>query len=191
LTAVSELQAFFFRGSALQLRVDRLEGEGVLMQRAPNIAASDELSEFPMEIRISARRMRVVFETLFCFENSVRLLIERQLKEAHGPDRWWSEGVPERIRQAAEKRRRSEQRARWHSSRGSSAVNFVDFPVLAEILTERWDLFEPLLADREWVESLFAEMNVTRRVIAHMGTLGDRDLRRLRGRTEDWLNVVG
>ena len=48
-----------------------------------------------------------------------------------------------------------------------SALYFVDFPVLAEILVARWDLFEPLLGDREWVEGLFAEMNVTRRVIAH------------------------
>ena len=191
MTAASELQAFFFRSSALQLRAERLEADGVLLPKASTIETADELSAFPMEVRINARRMRTVFEILFCFENSVRLLIERQLKEAHGPDAWWTEGVPELIRRAAEKRRRSEQRARWHSSRGTSALHFVDFPVLAEILTERWDLFEPLLADRDWVEALFAEMNVTRRVIAHMGVLGDRDLRRLRGRTDDWLNVVG
>lgn len=185
------LQAFFFRASALELRVDRLERDGLVRSRQEASQETDDLGLFPLVVRVDAQKMREVFQLLFCFENSVRLLIERQLKEAHGPSAWWETGVPEDIRGRAERRRRSEQRARWHGSRGGSGLHFVDFPVLAEILIARWDLFEPLLGDREWVDALFAEMNVTRRVIAHMGVLSERDVLRLRGRVEDWLNVVG
>jgi len=135
--------------------------------------------------------MGEVYELLYCLENSVRELVEGVLKEAYGFDKWWTEGVPEAIRKPAEKRKEDDLKARWHGPRGESPINYVDFPQYAEIMVERWAHFEQLLGDKDWVVNYFAELNRSRRALAHTGSLTESDVERMGIRVRDWLRVVG
>jgi hypothetical protein len=189
-----ELQAFFFRSVAINSDVDRLEDEGLLAKpdhgAEPHVALNT-LKDFSLEARLRAQRMGEVYQLLYCLENSVRELIESTLREALGPDDWWIGGVNEGIRRKSEKRKADDLRARWHSSRGESLVNYVDFPEYGDIITEQWELFEDLLGDAEWVVAYFSEMNRTRRALAHTGDLTQADVDRMELRVRDWLRVVG
>ncbi len=106
---------------------------------------NDNLDQFSFAVRVEARRMARVYELLFCFENSVRELIEDRLKEAHGVQTWSTRGVPEDIRLSAERLKDKEQQTPWHGPRGGTLLAFVDFPILARIITENWEHFEDLL----------------------------------------------
>jgi len=135
--------------------------------------------------------MAKVYELLFCFENSVRELIEERLKEGFSVETWWNEGVPDEIRARADKLKLRERKTPWHGPRGGTMLAFVDFPVLAQIITDRWGYFEDLLGQPEWVSHLFDEMNQSRRAIAHTGVLSQFDMERMELRVRDWLRIVG
>jgi hypothetical protein len=185
------LQAFLYRVVTTNAAVARLAGEGVIRDVAsPSPESGGTLEFFSSEERAAARQMGRVYELLYCFENSVRELIERTLKEGHG-ERWWQVGVPQNIRGKAEGRRRGDERARWHGPRGQSPLNFVDFPELGEIIASQWPLFEDLLGDREWVEHYFDDMNKSRRAIGHTGEMSEHAVQRMELFVREWLMVVG
>jgi Swt1-like HEPN len=167
--------------------------EGILVSGTTPVVASDgsTLSQFSFAIRVEAQRMTRVYELLFCFENSVRELIEDRLREAYDVETWWTSGVPDDIRRMAERLKDKEKQTPWHGPRGGTLLAFVDFPILARIITERWQHFEDLLGKPSWVESTFDEMNQSRRAIAHTGVLNPHDAERMELRVRDWLRVVG
>jgi hypothetical protein len=107
--------------------------------------------------------MGEVYELLYCLENSLRELIEGTLREALGPEDWWTQGVPEGIPRQAEKRKQEDVKTRWHVLRGDSLINYVDFPQYGDIISEKWEHFEDLIGDRDWVMHYFSEMNISRR----------------------------
>jgi hypothetical protein len=155
------------------------------------VAVPTPIDDFSFAIRLEAKRMAAVYQLLFCFENSVRELIEDRLKEAYTVETWLTEGVPEHIRANAEKLKAKEKRTPWHGPRGGTMLAFVDFPVLATIVIEAWEHFEDLLGKPEWVTNLFDEMNQSRRAVAHTGVLTQYDVERMELRVNDWLRAVG
>jgi hypothetical protein len=188
-----QTQAFLFRAASVNGRIDELVDEGRLLASRPREAMDEQqpTSDFSFAIQLEAKRMAVVYELLFCFENSVRELIEDRLKEAYSVESWWSEGVPEGIRKNADKLKLKERQTPWHGPRGGTMLAFVDFPVLAQIISDRWEHFEDLLGRADWVENLFNEMNQSRRAIAHTGVLNQFDVERMELRVRDWLRIVG
>jgi Swt1-like HEPN len=193
--AEKETQAFLYRVITANEAVERLIDDGVLVE--PPIRASTKvtgrtvLDDFSMDARLVARRMGRVYELLYCFENSVRELVESTLREVLGPERWWQDGVDETIRKKADGRRRDDERARWHGPRGASPLNFVDFEELGKIITACWPDFEDLLGDKDWVENYFSEMNRSRRAIGHTGELSAHAVERMELFVREWLMVVG
>jgi hypothetical protein len=189
----SEVQAFLFRAAATNSRLAELVAGGELLGPANDaaVASASTVEDFSFSIQVEARRMAAFYELLFCFENSVRELIEDRLKEAYSVERWWSDGVPESIRKEAERLQEREKKTPWHGPRGGTLLAFVDFPVLGGIIVERWEHFEDLLGKPAWIENLFDEMNQSRRAIAHTGVLSQHDVERLELRIRDWLRVVG
>jgi Swt1-like HEPN len=154
----------------------------------PDVTAnSGTVNQFSFAIRVGARRMAQIYELLFCFENSVRELIEERLKEAYDVDTWWAKGVPKDIRNQAEKLKSKEKQTPWHGPRGGTLLAFVDFPILGRIITERC---EDLLGKPAWVENVFDEVNQSRRAIAHTGVLSQHDVERMELRVRDWLRSV-
>lgn len=189
----SDLQSFLFRVIATNHRIDALAHSGKLADGPrPDAGSSrDVLEAFELAARVQARRMGDVYELLYCLENSVRELIERTLREVHGPEQWWFTGVPEAIRKAAEKRKEDDVKARWHGPRGDSLINYVDFPQYADVILDQWEHFEELIGDRDWLAQYFAEMNRSRRALAHTGSLTETDVERMDFRVREWVRVVG
>jgi hypothetical protein len=190
-----EHQAFLYRAVAINARLKQLTEDGLLLPPPVALASNplepSPLDDFSLEARLQARRMGDVYELLYCLENSVRELIERTLREAYGPERWWADGVDESIRKNAEKRKQDEARARWHGPRGDSLINYIDFPQYADVIVSRWAKFEDLIGDQEWLVNYFDEMNRTRRALAHTGSMTDTDVERMRFRVREWIRVVG
>lgn len=172
-----------------------MRGDELIRDRFPGSPVQDpetvSLEQFSYETRLQARKMTPAYQLLFCFENAVRELVEARLKEAFGLDDWWKTGVSDQIRKAAEKRHREEKRLRWHGSRGDSLLNYIDFPQLAEIILEKWDVFEDLLGSQDFIRNRFDELNLSRRVLAHTGVLSPQDVNRMKLHLQDWIAQVG
>jgi hypothetical protein len=193
LRSAADLQAYLYRVVTTQGNLRQLVDDGVLRERPGPASRSTKtaLDDFGLDARIEARRMGDVYELLYCLENSVRQLIQATLLETLGPEAWWEEGIPERVRRSAESRARDDERAPWHSPRGDSLLVYIDFLQLWDVIDHRWDDFADLLGDRAWAENYFKEMNRSRRALAHTGSLTQHDVDWMEMRVRQWLMVVG
>lgn len=131
-----------------------------------------------------------VYPTLYFFENSVRDLIERVLSAAFGPT-WWITAVPGTVQQTAAKHRADEQKDPWHSQRGKREIDYVFLNELWAIIKHQWGYFKDLFPDQAWVQTIITrDMNVSRRVLAHMSPLADDDVRHIELKFRHWVKQL-
>jgi hypothetical protein len=188
------IQNFVFRGLLLGSTFDELEALGAAF--APTVAAAEApddaigLDDFSAAIRSRAVKMASVYQAFFCFESSVRELVEQRLKERMGSD-WWTNGTTTAIRRKVEDRKNKEQANRWHGARGESEIDYADFGDLSLMVTNNWELFEDLFPDQDWVRTRLSDLEMSRNVIAHNGVLAEREIIRITLYLKDWVMQVG
>ena len=137
-----------------------------------------------------AKQMSTVYTAIAAFENTVREFVVKILIENQG-ENWWEESVSEKIRSKAESRKHEEEKIRWHTPRGDSMINYVEFGDLASIMSQNIELFEDHIVSIEWVRQIFNTLERSRNVIMHSGELGKRDIERIGIHIRDWINQVG
>jgi hypothetical protein len=137
----------------------------------------------------SGQRMSVVYTAIHAFENSVRQLVTKAMKEAHG-EKWW-EKVPDRIRKSAKLRMEDDAKFRWHGVRGASEINYCDFGDLSSIVTTNWDVFDDLLGNLEWAKANLNALEKSRNIVMHGGNLATEDIERIGMNIRDWIRQAG
>ncbi len=189
----SSLRNWLFKGLSVESRLDELEIEGVSVRAASDPGAMQRvlpLEDFSSNIRKSAMRSLPAYLAFFCLENAVRELVQERLLDNYGT-KWWSEKVANKIQTKVSERREKEGVNRWHVQRGASEIYYTDFGDLSSIITNNWTDFEELFPDQQWVASRLSDLESSRNVIAHMNTLDDREISRIKMYLEDWNKQVG
>lgn len=134
-----------------------------------------------------------VFPALYVFENSARDLIEMVLDASVGK-RWWDNDkiVSGGIKKNVTTRLAAEKKEPWHSSRGAHPIQYVDMTELAQIICapESWPHFQKLFPRQSWVTGVFDDMNVSRRVVAHMNPLPDADIKQVEAGFQKWVRQL-
>lgn len=173
------------RGTQRRLRPKSSKGvvesiAGVTIGEVPGLKASHA-----KEAKAMAER---VYPTLYLFENSVRDLIERVLHAKHGKD-WWTVAVSKRVREKANQFKVEEAKDTWHGRRGRRDLDYLLLTQLWIIIRDRWKDFEPFFPQGPaWVQSLIeSDMNVSRRVMAHMNPLEEDDIKALEASFLKWV----
>lgn len=138
-----------------------------------------------------AKRMAErVYPTLYIFENSVRDLIELVLKDAFGKD-WWATAVPGDVQKTATRHKDAEKKDPWHGARGAREIDYVFLNELWAIIKHQWKWFKPLFPDQAWVQTIITrDMNVSRRVLAHMNPLAADDIRNIEAAFSKWVKQL-
>lgn len=98
--------------------------------------------------------MATVYTAIAAFENMVRQFVVKILMENKG-ENWWTECVSDKIRKSADSRKAEEDKIKWHTHRGTSMINYVDFADLANIMGQNYDLFEVHIVSLEWAKQIF------------------------------------
>lgn len=137
-----------------------------------------------------AKKMSSVFTAFFCVENSARELIAERLLSRKGTD-WWNVSVPSKIRTAVEKLKEKEAANRYHSARSSALIGYTLFGHLGQIIIANWDDFSDLFPDQAWIMSRFNDLEMSRNVIMHTGTLPQIEVDRVESLLRDWNRQVG
>lgn len=188
----SDIYDFVFKGL---LTEDALDKAG--RRNRPSQLMEDEeitsilsIDSLPQDMVDEARKMSIVYTAIASFENTVRDLIKGVLQESHG-EKWWIEGVSGNIRNRAEKRRKEEEKIRWHSQRGSDPITYTMMPDLINIIRNNWLQFEPHIQSIDWAASIINAIDRSRNVIMHSGTLEKGDIERLGIFIRDWIKQVG
>lgn len=104
---------------------------------------------------------------IFLIENSAREMITRVMSAAHGST-WWSSNTKTTIQTKAAKYAANELKNAWHAPRGTDPIQFIDLSDLVAIVDGNWTDFAAIFPKPEWFGNFIDELNVTRRVVAHM-----------------------
>lgn len=134
--------------------------------------------------------MSTVYIAISAFENSVRSFVVKIILENNG-EKWWDECVSEKIRKSAELRMKEEEKIKWHSARGSSMINYVDFGDLISIIGQNYNLFEVHIVSLDWARQIFQTLERSRNIIMHSGVLSRSDVERIGTNIRDWVRQVG
>jgi hypothetical protein len=140
------------------------------------------------EAKMMAER---VYPRLYVFENSARDLISRVLKDAIGED-WWDKVVLPKLRTKAEGRKSDEVKDPWHGKRGAALIDYLDLSDLVLIVTapKAWPHFKKFFDRPSWFQELVNELNVSRRVAAHMNPLEDDDVKNVEAAFRKWAKLL-
>jgi len=139
---------------------------------------------------LAARKMAWVYIAIAAFENSVRSFIEERLLEKVGAT-WWDSAVSSSIKNEAERRKKEEEQIRWHGSRGTSHLSYVQLEDLAVIIQNNHGHFSDLIPTVEWAREIFRSLARSRNVIMHSGQLSLADVERVAMNIRDWVRQVG
>ncbi len=138
----------------------------------------------------SAEKMALVYKVIASFENAARKFIQDRLIEEYGAN-WWDNKVPKKIREQAEQRKADEAQHRYHGSRGTSMIFYVQMGDLVSIIQSNEKAFADYLPSADWARQLFRAVERSRNVIMHSGELSMNDIQRVGMNIRDWLQQVG
>lgn len=189
----NDLYSYVLRGELTKVALNNTEivskhsSSDILINDYINCLSLDLLDD---ECVISAKEMATVYVAIASFENMVRKFVVKILLEHKGED-WWNSCVSDKIRKIAEVRKDEEEKIKWHTQRGTSMINYVDFSDLASIMQQNLELFEIHISSIDWARQIFKTLERSRNVIMHSGELSRKDIERIGTNIRDWIHQVG
>lgn len=176
-----ESEATRFQNAGIEIGADTSHVEERLL--------SEALAPFNLSLRNRALEMARLYTVVFCFENDLRAYIRETLSENEGLD-WW-EKLPQKIRAHAESRQESALKDSWLEGEKTDLLGFVDFGMLAGIITEKWVLFGNVIPSQHWLKQRMDELEKARNFIAHNRSLLPSEFQRIYMYIADWNRIIG
>jgi hypothetical protein len=123
----------------------------------------------------NGKKMAELYLVIHCLENSVRKFIELTLTESINKN-WWDIVKNADLENKVKDRKSKEQKNKWLSPRGDiSPLYYLDWSDLVKIIRKRESDFLNRIGDIKFIELRLEELERTRNIIAHNGTLPSED----------------
>lgn len=186
------MRQFVFNALLAENSLAQLASEGISIRgtaATPPTISVDDIG-FSPRIIYDAKKMSSVFMAFFCIENGARELIAERLLSRKGVD-WWNTAVSAKVRTAVEKLKEKEAANKYHTARSAALVGYTLFGNLGQIIVANWDEFADLFPDQAWVMSRFNDLEMSRNIIMHTGTLPQIEVDRIESILRDWVRQVG
>lgn len=127
------------------------------------------------------------YQLLRSLENTLRELIQEKLASIDG--NWWETRVPQEVRKEASRRKSTDERLYpWHVQKDLPLIYYVDFSDYAKIilLDKNWNqVFRDVFKNKLFILTKLRELEPIRRAIAHMRSISEKDLQKLRLYSEE------
>jgi hypothetical protein len=161
-----------------------------LYPNATNTRKVQEYEQFESELRGYAARMSEFYEVFFCLENSIRRLIKDIIIEAEGPDWWESDRVDEKNIRAPASRRHKKEVDNGITPRSEELVDYTTFGELSQLITDNWDIFDPIFSSQRAVSSITNQLTLLRGPIAHCNPTDELEQERLNLAVRSWFKLM-
>jgi hypothetical protein len=134
--------------------------------------------------------MSEFYEVFYCLENSIRNLVSDILFEAEGAGWWAGSRVDDkRIREPAGGRRKKEVDS-GITARSERLIDYTTFGELSQLITDNWDLFEPVFNSKTAVSNVSNQLNLLRGPIAHCNPTDELEQDRLNLAVRSWFRLM-
>jgi hypothetical protein len=188
------IRAFGMTGLQISSSMSRIEREfGIELghdRAAPKGRKTAEYEQFEVILRTEAARMSEFYEIFYCLENSIRKLVADILIEAEGADWWNGKRVDEkRIREPAAGRRKKEVDS-GITPRSENLIDYTTFGELSQLITDNWDLFDPVFQSKTAVSNVSNQLNLLRGPIAHCNPIDELEQDRLNLAVRTWFKIM-
>lgn len=137
-------------------------------------------------------RMKQAYELLFRLENSLRQLIEQELKKQFGEAEadWWEKGATHHAKEESNRNQR-DPRWKWHEPMKTSPLNYVDFGTLHDIIVNKNSgIFEKILGPQATFSANLKNLEMPRIIIAHNNVLSQEEFYDFRRNAERLLRMT-
>lgn len=188
------IKAFGMTGLQISSSMSRIERTfGIDLGHQPTTARSRKAAEyeqFEEALRLEASRMSEFYEVFYCLENSIRKLVADILFEAEGADWWGSGRVDEkRVREPAAQRHKKEVDS-GITPRSESLIDYTTFGELSQLITDNWELFDPVFQSKTAVSNVSNQLNLLRGPIAHCNPTDELEQDRLNLAVRTWFKIM-
>lgn len=188
------VRAFGMSGLQIASRLSKVENEYSIdlgyNKTLPKGRKVAEYEQFESELRKEAALMSEFYEVFYCLENSIRKLVADVMIEAEGADWWDGNRVDEkRIRQPAIGRQKREVDS-GITPRSDKLIDYTTFGELSQIITDNWDLFDPIFKSKTAVSNVSNQLNLLRGPIAHCNPTDGLEQERLNLAVRTWFQIM-
>lgn len=188
------VRAFGMSGLQITTNLSRVEKElGIDLghdKTAPKGRKAAEYEQFEADLRKEAARMSEFYEVFYCLENSIRKLVADIMIDADGADWWDGKRVDEkRIREPATQRRQKEIDS-GITPRSDQLIDYTTFGELSQLITDNWDLFDPVFQSKRAVSNVSNQLNLLRGPIAHCNPTDELEQERLNLAVRTWFKIM-
>ncbi|WP_297732689.1 Swt1 family HEPN domain-containing protein [uncultured Maricaulis sp.] len=150
----------------------------------------EEYGQFDKSIRVEAASMSELYEVFYCLENSIRKLISDVMFDADGAGWWDGDRVDaKRIREPAAARRKKEVDS-GITPRSDRLIEYTTFGELSQLITDNWELFDPIFSSKSAVSNISNQLNLLRGPIAHCNPTDDIEHERLNLAVRSWFRIM-
>jgi hypothetical protein len=187
------IRAFGMTGLQISSSMSQIESEfGVQLghDTSPRGRKTEDYEQFEAALRAEASRMSEFYEVFYCLENSIRTLVGDIMVEAEGAD-WWSGNRvdADRIRKPAEQSRKKEIDS-GVTPRSDRLIDYTTFGQLSQLITDNWELFEPVFQSKTAVSNVSNQLNLLRGPIAHCNPTDELEQDRLNLAVRSWFKIM-
>ena len=187
------IRAFGMTGLQIAGAMSQIETEfGISLghDTLPRGKKTEEYEQFEAALRVEASRMSEFYEVFYCLENSIRNLVDGTMIEAEGADWWNSKRVDdERIRKPAGQAHQKEVNS-GVTPRSERLIDYTTFGQLSQLITDNWELFEPVFQSKSAVSNVSNQLNLLRGPIAHCNPTDELEHDRLNLAVRTWFKIM-
>ena len=134
--------------------------------------------------------MSLVYQAIFCIENTIRNFIVERMSERFGLE-WWNDKVPSKIKNDVEKLKTKEQKNKFFSSRSNSEIGYTMLGNLGQIIINNWEDFSDIIPSQAWLTSRMDDLEMARNIVMHTGVLPQIEIDRITSIVRDILRQIG
>lgn len=149
----------------------------------------EDYDQFEKDVQNQASLMSEYYEIFYCLEVSIRTLISQTMIDAEGQNWWKSSRVPNGVSTEVAARKKKELDSGF-DLRSEYDIDYTTFGELSILITNNWELFEPVFSSKSAVSSILNRLNVLRGPIAHCCKMSDDEKLRLELTVRDWFRTI-
>jgi len=189
MSVLDDFKLFGMQNLLLEDELRKLEESGIAIEHVKTVQKQEvvDVDLFESDILKIARKMADFYEIYYSLENSIRRLIAGRLLEKHGPN-WWDTKVPEGVRKEVEKKQKDEKDTVM-SIRSEDPLSYTNFGELISIFDANWADFADTLRSPKAMQTILAQFNKIRNVVAHSCELNDDEITRFKLLVKDWFRI--
>lgn len=191
--AETHIRAFGMSGAQIASEISQLESkfDVKLTSKRSNekVRKHNDYQSFEASVREDAAWMSEFYEIFYCLEVSIRKLISSTLADAEGADWWNSSRVAEGIKNEVANLKKREI-ASAITPRSDQMLDYTTFGQLSQLITDNFDLFEPIISSKAAVSRVLNQLNLLRGPIAHCCPLAEDERDRLELTVRDWFRLL-